>query len=81
MPEHADFEVLRKLERAMLKLPRSTRTIFLAHRLDSMSYREIADRAGLTVRQVERHMAKAIYRLSRELDDEPLRWWERLLRW
>lgn len=81
MPEHADPELLKKLERAMLKLPRSTREIFLAHRLDDMSYREIADRTGLTVGQVERHMAKAIYRICRELDDEPLRWWERLLRW
>lgn len=81
MPEHDDPELLKKLERAMLKLPRSTREIFLAHRLHDMSYREIADRTGLKVRQVERHMAKAIYRLCRELDDEPLRWWERLLRW
>lgn len=81
MPEHADPELLKKLERAMLNLPGSTREIFLAHRLDNMSYQEIADRSGLTVRQVERHMAKAIYRLCRELDDEPLHWWERLLRW
>lgn len=80
MPEHADPELLKKLERAMLKLPQSTREIFLAHRLDDMTYQEIADRTGLTARQVERHMAKAIYRLCRELDDEPLRWWERLLR-
>jgi RNA polymerase sigma-70 factor (ECF subfamily) len=67
------------MERAMLKLPRSTREIFLAHRLDDMSYQEIADRTGLSVRQVERHMAKAICQLCRELDDEPRRWWERLL--
>jgi RNA polymerase sigma-70 factor (ECF subfamily) len=63
----------------MLNLPRSTREIFLAHRLDDLSYQEIADRTGLTVRQVERHMAKAIYRLCRELDDQPHRWCERLL--
>ena len=80
MPEHANPE-LKKLERAMLKLPRSTREIFLAHRLDDMSYLEIADHTGLTIRQVERHMAKALYRVCKELDDEPLQWWERLLRW
>ena len=74
-----DPELLKKLERAMLKLPRSTRDIFLAHRLDDMPYQEIADRTGLTLRQVERHMARAIYRLCKELDDEPRRWWERLL--
>ena len=79
MADNPDPELLKKMERAMLKLPRSTREIFLAHRLDNMSYQEIADRTGLSVRQVERHMAKAIWRLCRELDDEPRRWWERLL--
>jgi DNA-directed RNA polymerase specialized sigma24 family protein len=74
-----DPELLKKLKRAMLKLPRTTRAIYLAHRLDDMSYQNIADRTGLTVRHVERHMAKAIYRLCKELDDEPRRWWERLL--
>lgn len=81
MPEHADPELLKKLEQAMLKLPRSTREIFLAHRLDHMSYQEIANCTGLTVGQVERQMAKAIYQVCSELDDEPLSWWERLLRW
>lgn len=79
--QYADPELLKKLERAMSKLPRSTREIFLAKRLDGMSYQEIADRTGLTIRQVERHMARALCRLCRELEDEPLRWWERLLRW
>lgn len=74
-----DPELLKKLERAMLKLSHSTREIFLAHRLDDMTYQEIADRTGLPVGQVERHMAKAICRLCRELDDESRRWWERLL--
>ena len=74
-----DPELLGKLERAIVTLPRSTREIFLAHRLDDMSYNEIADRTGLTVRQVERHMARAIYRLCKELDDEPRPWWERWL--
>jgi RNA polymerase sigma factor (sigma-70 family) len=81
VPDDPDPEMLKKLERAIQKLPRSTREIFLAHRLDDMSYRQIANRTGLTVRQVERHMARAIYRICREVDDEPLRWWERLLRW
>ena len=81
MTEPADPELLKKMERAMLKLPRSTREIFLAHRLDDMSYQEISDRTGLTVHQVERHIAKALDRICRELDNQPLRWWERLLRW
>ena len=80
MPEHTDPDLLRKLERAVSQLPRATREIFLTHRLDDLSYEDIARRTGLPVRKVERHMARAIYLLCRELEDEPLRWWERLLR-
>jgi RNA polymerase sigma-70 factor (ECF subfamily) len=72
-----DPELLKKLERAMLKLPRPTREIFLAHRLDDMSYQEIADRTGLSVREVERHMARAICAIDRSLNGPPVRWWER----
>jgi RNA polymerase sigma factor (sigma-70 family) len=82
MPEQLDdAELLRRLERAISAVPRRSREIFLAHRLDDMSYAEIAQRTGLSVREVERHMARAIYRLCREVDREPLRWWERLRRW
>jgi RNA polymerase sigma-70 factor (ECF subfamily) len=82
MPEQLDdAELLRRLEHAIRTVPRRTREIFLAHRLDDMSYAEIAQRTGLSVREVERHMARAIYRLCKEVDREPLRWWERLRRW
>ncbi len=74
-----DPELLKRLEKAVARLPRTTREIFLAHRLDAMPYQDIADRCGLTVRQVERHIAKAMCKICTELDREPLRWWERLL--
>jgi RNA polymerase sigma-70 factor (ECF subfamily) len=78
---HVDkAELLRRLERAMTRLPPTTRNIFLAHRLDGLSYQEIAERTGLSVGDVVRHMSKALDRLCIELDAEPLRWWERLLR-
>lgn len=72
-----DPELLKKLERAMLRLPRTTREVFLAHRLDDMSYQEIADRAGVSVREVERHMARAILAIDRSLNGPAVRWWER----
>jgi RNA polymerase sigma factor (sigma-70 family) len=82
VPEQLDdAELLSRLERAMRTVPRRTREVFLAHRLDDMSYAEIAQRTGLSVQEVERHMARAIYRLCREVDRGPLRWWERLRRW
>ena len=58
-------------------MTRAQREIFLANRLDNMSYVEIARRSGLTVRQVERHMARAINKLCEQMDGERLSWWER----
>jgi RNA polymerase sigma factor (sigma-70 family) len=82
MPERLDeTELRRRLERAMRALPRPTREVFLAHRLDDMSYSEIAERTGLSVNEVERHIARVIIAIDRSLNGPPLRWWERWLRW
>jgi RNA polymerase sigma-70 factor (ECF subfamily) len=51
--------------------------VFLAHRLDGMSYPEIARCTGLSVKQVERQMAKAIYKLCKWVDGHRLNWFER----
>jgi RNA polymerase sigma-70 factor (ECF subfamily) len=77
MSDAPDPDLLRRLEQAMLNIPKLQREIFMAHRLDNMSYVEIAHRTGLTVRQVERHMARAIYKLSKQLDGGKLSWCER----
>lgn len=74
-----DSQLLRKLEEAVASMPRKQREIFLAHRLDDMSYAEIASRACLSVRQVERQMARAISKLCKQMDGHPLSWWERWL--
>jgi RNA polymerase sigma factor (sigma-70 family) len=82
MPDQLDdAELLRRLERAMRSVPRRTRQVLLAHRLDDMSYSEIAERTGLSVREVERHVVRAIIAIDRSLNGPPSRWWERLLRW
>ena len=72
-PVHPD-EIAR-LERAMRTTPVRTREVFLAHRLDGYSYATIADLTGLSVRQVKRHMAQAIYQLWRAArGEEPTAW-------
>lgn len=58
-------DMLRRMEAAMLKLRPITREIFMAHRLDGLSYAEIADRTGLSVKGVEKHMSKAIAQVAR----------------
>ncbi len=65
------------MKEAILNLHRRQRTVFIAHRVHGMSYGDIAERTGLTVRQVERQMAKAIYKLAKQMDGEKLSWWER----
>jgi RNA polymerase sigma-70 factor (ECF subfamily) len=66
--EHRD--TLRRLEKAMLRLAPKTREIFLAKRLDGMSYAEIAERTGLSIKGVEKHMGKAIAAIDRAMNLE-----------
>lgn len=77
MTDETDPDLLRRMEDAARNLPKLQLQIFLAHRLDDMPYEEIARRTGLSVRRVERHIAKAIYKIVKQLDGEPLHWWER----
>ena len=79
MSDSADPELLQRMEQAILKLPPKTRDIFIAHRVHGLSYGEIAARTGLSIRQVQQHMAKAILGIDRALEGPPRRWWERLL--
>ncbi len=60
-------DMLRRLEAAMLKLKPKTREIFVAHRVEGLSYSEIAERTGLSVKGVEKQMSKAILQLDRLL--------------
>lgn len=60
--------MLTRVEAAMLKLRPKTREIFMAHRIDGLSYAEIAELTGLSVKGVEKQMSKAIAQLDRLLD-------------
>lgn len=44
----------------LLRLSERTRDIFLAHRVDGLSYQEIARQHQVSVSTVERHVAKAL---------------------
>ncbi|ATY32982.1 sigma factor-like helix-turn-helix DNA-binding protein [Sphingomonas psychrotolerans] len=68
MTDDPDPVTLQRIERAVRKLPRLRREIFLAARLDDMSYIEISERTGLAVWEVERHMAKALASIDRRLN-------------
>jgi RNA polymerase sigma factor (sigma-70 family) len=61
-------DTLRRLERAIDRLKPKTRDIFLAHRLEGLTYAQIANRTGLSVKGVEKQMSKAIAKIDRLLD-------------
>jgi RNA polymerase sigma-70 factor (ECF subfamily) len=72
-----DPDELARLQRTVANLPRRQRDIFLAHRLDNLTYAEIAERTGFSRKRVMAFMAKALFNISRQSDGHPLRWWER----
>lgn len=75
-PDPVEQERIARVEAIMLRLPRLTREIFMAYRLDGMSCDEIAPRTGLSARQVERHIARAIAAMMRGLRAKPRPWWK-----
>jgi len=63
-----DPDVLRfRLERAMATMDGRSRNIFRLLRLEARSYGQIAARLGMTVAQLEQHVANAILHIDREL--------------
>lgn len=56
---------LERLQASLARLSPKSRLVFLAHRRDGISYKEIARQEGLSVKGVEYRMSKAIAHLSR----------------
>lgn len=71
-PTQADgIELAETQERyrtAVAALPERTRAVFLLHRVDGLSYKEIAAELGISIRTVEWHVAEAILRIGKALD-------------
>lgn len=77
-----EAEIIEKLEAGLQRMPKLRREIFLAIRLDDLSYAEIAERTGLSVKQVERHFARSLVALLEAFEGRPpTPWWKHLLRW
>ncbi len=63
-------DLQQKLDAAIDRLPERCRLIFLLSRFDDMSYKEIADKLGISVKTVENQIVKAL-RLLRQALEEP----------
>jgi len=61
-------DAVARVDAAMLHLKPKTREIFMLHRLDGLSYAEIAATKGMSVKGVEKQIAKALTALRRRLD-------------
>ena len=51
---------------ALDRMPARTRMVFVANRVEGLSYAEIAKREGMFLWQVKRHMLRAIRFITRE---------------
>jgi len=61
-------DLLNRVQTALMRLSPKTRAIFLAHRVDGHSYKDIAKLTGLRIKGIEWHMSKAINHLDRALN-------------
>ena len=62
-----------RLKRAMAcidRMPPKRREAFLLHRIEGLSYAQIARRAGISIKTVEKHMTSAMAQLSREVEGD-----------
>lgn len=62
-----DRDALARVEQAVAHLNRRTREIFLLHRVEGLTYAEIADEVGMSVKGVKKQMAKALFELRRDV--------------
>ncbi|KEQ53395.1 ECF subfamily RNA polymerase sigma-24 factor [Sphingobium chlorophenolicum] len=71
-PEHVliERERLARATAILIELPERTRVIFVLRRLEGMKYLDIAARLGISVSAVEKHMERAVARLTEGLEQE-----------
>ncbi|MAF61900.1 sigma-70 region 4 domain-containing protein [Blastomonas sp. CCH5-A3] len=72
----AERRQLRRAERAVDHMSPVEREIFLAIRVDELSYAEAAALHGITVAEVEQHLAGALRILDRHMHERHHKWWQ-----
>lgn len=63
--EEKEFD--EQLQRAIAELSEKQRVVFLMNRIDDLTYKEIADRLGLSVKAVEKRMMQALKLLKEQI--------------
>lgn len=63
-------EYKQRLEAAISSLPEGQREAFLMNRIDKMTYKEIAESLGVSVKAIEKRMHKALLKLKDVLNEK-----------
>jgi RNA polymerase sigma-70 factor (ECF subfamily) len=63
-------EMMQAYRRALGELPEKTRTVFLLHRVEELTYKEIGERLGLSIPTVQYHMVRALVHIDAALEQE-----------
>ncbi len=53
-------ELNKKLQDALAEIPEKSREVFLMNRIEGLTYADIADRLGLSVKAIEKRMSEAL---------------------
>lgn len=59
---------LKALQAALMALPADCRTAFYLHGVDGLTYAQIADRMGISVAMVGKHLARALSHCAKSVD-------------
>ena len=62
-------ELQRRVREAAGKLPEKCREVFMMSRFEQLSHQEIADRSGISISTVKKHLHKAMQILRKEFKD------------
>ena len=61
-------DLLRQYEQSVAALPAKTRRVFLMHRVERLTYRDIHRELGISISTVEYHMMKALAQIAAGMD-------------
>lgn len=63
-------DMMRAYRQALDTLPEKTRQVFLLHRVEELTYKEIGNRLGISIPAVQYHVARALAHIDAALERE-----------
>jgi RNA polymerase sigma factor (sigma-70 family) len=64
-------QLMARLSQAILALPPKCQRVYLLKRVHDLSHAQIAERCGISIKMVEKHLATALAQLRRKVGDSP----------